>query len=66
MATPDEIAEVRENTGLTENVEPWTDERLGDIIDSVGSVSLATASIWTRTEEGWGGKRKIRSIEARR
>lgn len=45
MAEVTEIAAVRLNTGLTDNVEPWTDDAIGDLVDLYG-VDGASASIW--------------------
>lgn len=45
MATPQQIAEVRANTQEPNNVEPYTDEYIGGLIDSYG-VTEAEHKIW--------------------
>lgn len=45
MAEVAEIAVVRLNTGLNDNVDPWTDDFIGDLIDNYGTDG-ASASIW--------------------
>lgn len=45
MATSQEIAELRINIKEPNNVEPWTDEFLGDMIDAYG-VDEASYRIW--------------------
>lgn len=45
MAAVNEIAAVRLNTGLNDNVDPWTDDSIGDLVDQFG-VDGASAAIW--------------------
>lgn len=47
MAAPSEIMAVRENTN-EHTSEPWTDEDIGGLISSTGSVDLASAVIWRK------------------
>jgi hypothetical protein len=45
MATIIQIAQFRRMTGLTENVEPYTDTYISNIIDELG-FETAAASVW--------------------
>lgn len=45
MATPAQISEVRVNTQQLENVEPYTDEFISDLIDAYG-VTETEHKIW--------------------
>lgn len=47
MATSDQVAEVRENTNEP-TADPYTDSEIGQLIDALGSVNLASAAIWSR------------------
>lgn len=44
MATAAEIEEVRRNTGVA--TDAWSDVQLSTLIDSLGSLELAAASVW--------------------
>jgi hypothetical protein len=46
MATIDQIKELRLAIEQPANVEPWTDEILGGLIDSYG-LNVAASKIWT-------------------
>lgn len=46
MATPEQIAELRFNIKEPNNVEPYTDEFLGAMIDAYG-VNTSTSKVWT-------------------
>ena len=47
MATPAQIAELRIMINQPENVEPWTDETLGMLIDAKqGDLQAAAYSVW--------------------
>lgn len=45
MATPDQIAQVRRNTNESTQ-EPFADDLIWGLIDDLGSVEAASASIW--------------------
>lgn len=45
MASASDIAEVRRNTNQPENVEPYTDDYVGGLIDEI-DVAGASAAIW--------------------
>lgn len=46
MATPDQIAQLRILIGEPTNVEPWTDEFLGQLIDTATTVDKAAQTFW--------------------
>jgi hypothetical protein len=48
MATADQIDQVRQNTNETDEASPWTDGAIDALIDSLGSVDLASGAIWRR------------------
>lgn len=45
MSTASETTQVRNNTGQTDNVAPFTDDYIGALVDDLG-VSGASASVW--------------------
>lgn len=48
MATFEQISELRGLTGEPDNVDPWTDSTLDDIIDTNGGdVRKAASAVWT-------------------
>ncbi len=47
MATEAAIAAVRENTNEP-TAETFSDERIGDYVDTLGSIEAASAAVWRR------------------
>jgi hypothetical protein len=47
MATPEQIAEVRENVDEREDTN-WADQAISALVDAAGSVLSASAIIWRR------------------
>lgn len=47
MATPDQIAEVREYVDEPGLEDGWTDDRIGDYIDREADLYLAASAIWS-------------------
>lgn len=46
MATTAQIAQLRSYINEPDNVEPWTDEKLGALIDAAKSVEAAAGDVW--------------------
>lgn len=46
MATSDEIALLRAAIGEPDDSNGWTDEKLGDLIDSLTTVNAAALNVW--------------------
>lgn len=46
MATPDQIAQLRILIGEPDNTAPWTDEFLGQLIDTAGTIDKAAQTFW--------------------
>lgn len=46
MATTDQIAQLRILIGEPNDVDPWTDEFLGQLIDTAGTVDKAAQTFW--------------------
>jgi hypothetical protein len=47
VATSSQVAQVRENTNEPTQ-DPYTDTEVGVLVDSLGSVNLASAAIWSK------------------
>lgn len=65
MATAGEIAEVRENTNEPDSTD-FTDERLGDFVDALGSVNLASAKVWDKKAAAYADLVNVSEAGARR
>lgn len=48
MATPDQVATLRELAAVPDDVPPYTDAQLEALIDASASLDAAAAEIWTR------------------
>lgn len=46
MATPDQIEQLRILIGESEDIDPWTDEFLGKLIDTAVTVDKAAQTFW--------------------
>jgi len=55
MASPSEIAQVRINTDLVNQDEPWDDDAIGAMIDQGLSVTRTSAELWRRKAAGVSG-----------
>ena len=55
MAGASDIATVRLNTGLTDNVAPWTDEYIAGLFDALGEEG-ASATIWRSLAASYSSK----------
>jgi hypothetical protein len=55
MATAEQIAELRELAAELDDENGWTDDRLGDIIDSSVSVNQAASRVWYRKASALAG-----------
>lgn len=46
MASPEDIATLRDLVGEPDETNGWTDEKLGELIDSSESMMLAASKVW--------------------
>jgi len=65
MATAGEITEVRENTNEPTSVD-FTDERIGDFVDDLASVNLASAKVWEKKAAAYADLANVTEAGARR
>lgn len=55
MATPDQIAQLRRMTSLSDDDQVYTDEVLGVYIDNLGSLEAAASAIWREKASALAG-----------